>query len=237
MALPKINDVPRYEITIPSTNKVVRFRPYLVKEEKILLLALESQDEKLISNTILDIVEGCLDGKVNKKELTSFDVEYLFTQIRAKSVGETSKLYFYCTREECDEENEVTVDLSKVTINVNQTINKVALKDNVVIEQKYVPYFDIINSNILQSGSDVESLYKLIAKSIVAVCTDDEKINTKDEPVEDLYEFINNLTSLQYESLKQFVNNAPAIEQHVRFKCSKCGHDNSIHLKGIKDFF
>ena len=105
MALPKLNDAPKYEIAVPSTGQKVRYRPYLVKEEKVLMLAMESQDQRSALNAIVDTIESCVQDDLNTKDLTTFDVEYLFTQIRSKSVGETAKIGVTCTH--CDQQNEI----------------------------------------------------------------------------------------------------------------------------------
>ena len=112
MALPKLNDAPKDEVIIPSTKQEIRFRPFLVKEQKILLMALETKDEKSVLSAITDTLTSCIIDDINISRLTSFDVEYLFTQIRAKSVGETANMIFKCT--ECEAENEVDLKLDDI---------------------------------------------------------------------------------------------------------------------------
>ena len=114
MALPKLNDVPKYEITIPSTDKKVYFRPFLVKEQKVLLIALESQDEKQILQAVVDTIKACIYEDIEIDKLAIFDLEYIFLQIRGKSVGETADLIMKCR--ECNHENKVKVDLEEIKI-------------------------------------------------------------------------------------------------------------------------
>ena len=114
MALPKLNDKPKYEIVIPSTQEKVRYRPYLVKEEKVLMLAMESQDQLQMFEAIADTIEACLEEPINKRTLTSFDVEYLFINIRSKSVGENIKITLPC--EKCEHENELNIPLNDIVI-------------------------------------------------------------------------------------------------------------------------
>jgi hypothetical protein len=121
MALPKLNDTPKYDIVIPSTDKKVRYRPYLVKEEKVLMMAMESQDMNAILNAVVDTITACVQEPVEKDKLTIFDVEYMFTQIRAKSVGETSKVGIKCKH--CETSNEVGIDVSSIKINVPKISN------------------------------------------------------------------------------------------------------------------
>ena len=237
MTLPKINDVSKYEINIPSTKQKVRFRPYLVKGEKVLLIALESQDDKMMGNAVLDLVIACLEGDIDKRTLTTYDVEYLFTQIRGKSVGEFSTLSFYCQEENCDHENEVKINLSDIKIPDTQSLIKFQLTDEIGIEQKHPSYYDIINSDVLESETEIETLYKLVVKSIIAVTTEDERLLIKDEPPEEVYNFVNNLTSQQFESLRSYVDSAPTIKLGVDYKCKKCDNENHIELVGMRDFF
>ena len=121
MALPKLNDTPKYSVKIPSTQKTVRFRPFLVKEEKVLLLAMESDDTKDIVLAILDTISACVADNIDVKKLTTYDVEYLFTQIRAKSVGETTSVSIEC--ESCKEKNQVTVDINSIQVHGLNNVN------------------------------------------------------------------------------------------------------------------
>src|SRR6056300_818118 len=118
MALPKLNETPKYEVEIPSTGKTVRFRPYLVKEEKVLMMAFESGDQKAALRAIVDTIEACIVDKIDATNLATFDVEYLFTQIRSKSVGESSTLMIKC--KECEKQNEYKFDVSQVNVNVEK---------------------------------------------------------------------------------------------------------------------
>ena len=108
MSLPKLNSVPKFEVTVPSTQEVVKFRPFLVKEEKVLMMAVESQDLGASVKAVVDTIDACIEGGIDKKTLTTFDVEYLFTQIRTKSVGESAKFNLKC--EKCEEDNEIKIE-------------------------------------------------------------------------------------------------------------------------------
>ena len=146
MALPKLNDAPKYDVIIPSTKQEIRFRPFLVKEQKILLMALETKDQKSILNAITDTLKSCIVDEINVSRLTSFDVEYLFTQIRAKSVGESTKIGFLCTK--CETENEVTIKLDDIKIDVPKKKMSVAINDQYTIDMKYPTYMSMLNENI-----------------------------------------------------------------------------------------
>ena len=130
MALPKLNDMPKYSVTIPSLKREVRIRPFVVKEEKILLVAMESQDPKQIAHAIIDTIESCVQDDIDTQKMTSYDVEYLFTQIRGKSVGETTNIGVNCPS--CEHQNEVTVNLSEIKIRGEIPNHKINLTDNVI---------------------------------------------------------------------------------------------------------
>jgi hypothetical protein len=237
MALPKINDLPNYTVVIPSTGKTVKFRPYLVREEKTLLIASESQDMTLISNTILELINCCIVDPIDVKVLTPYDVEYLFTQIRAKSVGETTVVLYPCHSSECAHVNEVSINLTDIKVNSSSANKSIKLTDTVTIEMKHIPYYDYANRDIIDSESDTETLYKTVVYSIEAVCTEDERILVKDEPIEDVFDFVNDLKPHQFELLKEFIENNPTLSYDAHFTCEKCSQPNTIYLRGLSDFF
>ena len=160
MSLPKLNNVPKYKITVPSTNQEITFRPFLVKEEKILLIALESQDPKQIADAITDTVTSCIFEEINKKDLKSYDIEFLFLKIRAKSVGETSKLVFKC--ESCETENEVSVNIDDIKLEVKQTDNVVKITDNIHVEMKHPTFESISRNEKLITESPTTQVFGLI---------------------------------------------------------------------------
>ena len=150
MALPKLNnDTPTYELIIPSTKKSVRFRPFLVKEQKNLLIAMESKDAKQILNSMLSCLDSCVEG-INTNDLATFDVDYMFTQIRSKSVGEISEIMTNCAN--CNHQNKVSVDLSKIDMNaesVKETI--IPITDKISVKMKYPTYKDMMENEKLFS--------------------------------------------------------------------------------------
>jgi len=136
MALPKLNDNLKFEMTIPSTDKVVTYRPYLVKEEKILLSAFESQDQKQSMRAMVDTIVACVNESIKSSELSTFDVEYMFTQIRSKSVGEIANLMLKCNAEGCDKSTETQVDLSTIEIEKTEVDNIIPITDDISIEMR-----------------------------------------------------------------------------------------------------
>lgn len=238
MALPKLsNDRPVYEMVIPSTKETVKYRPFLVKEQKSMLVAFESQDPKQILDSMLVSIESCVPGvKVNK--LATFDIDYMFTQLRSKSVGETSTVLYACS--ECNEQNEVKINLQEVQMEnkeLKETI--IQINDDISVEMKYPTYNDMIAGNIF-SGEKVSATNMLmdsIKSCMHAVQTKDENILLAHEPKEELDTFINSLTNEQLEKMTEFVENLPTLVHDVDFECVKCKHLNKITLRGLQDFF
>ena len=237
MALPKLSDVPKYDIIIPSTGVKTKYRPYLVKEEKILLMAVETGDEKEISNATIELIKSCVEAKIDARRLTVFDMEYLFTQIRSKSVGEKATVVLKC--QSCEHENPVDILLSDALVELKDGIkNMIPLTDKISAEMRYLSYYDLLDDNVLrESKTEAELLFNTILSSIEAIHTEDERLVLKDEPKEEVIEFINNLTTSQFDRLKEFVEHTPQVKLDVNYKCESCGHDNHLTLRGLQDFF
>lgn len=236
MALPKLNDVPKYELVIPSTGKTVSFRPFLVKEQKVLLMALESQDEKQVLNAIVSTITSCLYDNIRFDSLTTFDIEYLFTQIRAKSVGEKSTVNLKCM--ECEELNEVIIPLDDIKVNMGNVDKIIKINDKFSIEMKYPKYSAILLAPEEKQGdSFTEAIYEMAVMCLGYLITEEERINFDDEPRESIDGFLENLTANQFEQIMEFVNNIPKLTHDVEYTCDKCNHDNKITLQGIQDFF
>ena len=159
MALPKLNNFPEYETIIPSTNKTIKYRPFLVKEQKVLLIAMESQDTKQIINAVTNTILACVKDKISINALTTYDVEYLFTQIRAKAVGEKATINNNC--EKCETPNEVSIDLSKVVVNMTEKSSAViVLSDDIKLTLRHPGYNDISKMDI--GLSNTESMMGLV---------------------------------------------------------------------------
>ena len=236
MALPKLNESVRYEIQIPSTMKVVTYRPYLVKEEKILLQAHESNDEKTAMRAMLDTVVACIYDNVDIDSLTSFDVEYLFTMIRAKSVGETSTLNGVCSAKDCDGKTDVTIELSSIDIPTppKDISNIVEINPEISIELRY-PSYNAFMSNFSDGMSESDYGLGMINHCILAILTPNERITEWSQ--KEMNEFIDSMTSVQFEKLGGFLGTIPSLKQEVEFTCKKCGHENKLTLEGLQDFF
>ena len=238
MALPQLkNDVPKYEMTIPSTGETVRYRPFLVKEQKVLLVAFESKDSKQILNSMLDCLSTCIPN-TKIADLATFDVDYMFTQVRSKSVGETSTLMHAC--KECNEENEVKIRLDSIKVDIGEEWKEtveVEISKDITVELKYPSYKDISYINVEENSSDTEMLMDTITACMKAVKTEDEYLLIKDEPKEEVEKFINSLTNQQLEKITEFATNAPKLSHTQTYECKKCKTENKIELSGLQDFF
>lgn len=238
MALPVLsNDKPMYEVVVPSSQETFKFRPFLVKEQKSLLIAYESQDMKQILNAMINCIETCVPG-INIKELATFDVDYVFTQVRAKSVGETSTIRSACV--DCNEENEVVINLEKVKMKASEIKTKmIPITDTVSIEMKYPTYDDMLrNPNYNNPAvSQAELLFESIISCMHAVQTGDDKIIISQESREEIEKFVNSLTNEQLTKITDFVESMPAMQHEEKFTCKKCQHENTVQLKGLQDFF
>lgn len=234
MALPKLNDVPKYELTIPSTDKKVYFRPFLVKEQKVLMMALETQDDKQILKSITDTIEACLEEDINVNTLATFDVEYMFTQIRAKSVGETTEILAECTH--CNAQNKVKVKLDDIKIDVNKDDQIIKLNELYTIKMRYPKYTSMISKDEGET-SVTKVLYNLVMTCLDELRTENEIIKFDDEPESEVVSFIENITTDQFDMLLKFVNELPSLKHDIEFKCESCNEENKLTLQGIADFF
>jgi|TARA_B100000035_G_scaffold51741_1_gene40356 hypothetical protein len=235
MALPKLNDTPKYSVKIPSTQMTVRYRPFLVKEEKVLLLAMESDDTNDIILAILDTISACVADNIDVNKLTTYDVEYLFTQIRAKSVGETTNVNIEC--ESCKEPNAVSIDINSINVEGLDGINyNVQLSPDMQLELKHPTYSDIFNDPTINGEDTTETLFAMIRHSMKNLKTEDEIINLENESAENLDEFIGSMNTEQFDQVRQFIDTVPVLQYDVEFDC-KCGTHNKKELRGIQSFF
>jgi len=236
MTLPILNSSPKYEMTIPSIGESVRFRPFLIKEEKSMLIAAESGDNRTILNSLLDTLKACVDAEINETKLTTFDIEYMFLQLRAKSVGETTKVGIKC--EACDHTNALDVNLSEIEINKpDESNNIIKLTDDISVELGYPSFSDLLNSGIDSTGmTSAENLFKMINYCFKTVMTKDEKFNLKDHSLEEITNFIDSLDTAQFAEIRKFIDNIPRIKQDFEIVCTECGHVTKNRLEGMANF-
>lgn len=243
--LPKI-DVPMYDLVLPLSKKKVKFRPFLVKEEKILLMAMESDDDKASLLSIKQILNNCcLSDDVDIETLPIVDLEFFFLNLRARSVSEMVELQYKCNnkiKEEDGSEKDcnhiVPIEINVLDINPklpeNHT-NKVALTDKLGVIMKYPTISSIENTN--SDSGEVDLLMNILHDSIESVYDEENIYHTKDVSKEELTEFIEGLTKDQFSKIQQFFDSIPKIKKDVEFKCSKCGYEEKIAIEGMQNFF
>lgn len=234
MALPKINNVPKYTLIVPSTKKQITYRPFFVKEQKVLLIALESRDENQILKATTDMIAACVDENINVTKMPTFDVEYIFTQIRSKSVGETTKIDLSCTS--CNEYTEVEISLDQIKIDIPDKNNEIKLNDTYTVVMKYPSYTDIVKIKS-KRGTITSTMYESVLLSLDKLKTPDEIISFAEETEEEINNFLESLTSEQFKQLVKFVDSTPTLKHDIKFTCSKCKAANKRTLKGLQDFF
>jgi hypothetical protein len=237
MALPKMN-APLYNVTIPSSKKEVKFRPFLVKEEKSLLLAQQSEDPKVMINTLKSIIENCIVDDVDVDKLATFDYEYLFTQIRAKSVGEIVELLFLC--DTCDDDKakaQVNLDISKFKVEFPEGHdNKISLFDDVGIVMNNPTLATLDKLEKIKEG-DVNSIFDVVADCMESVYTTEEVFNTKDQTKQEVIDFLENLTQEQFKKIESFFLTMPKLHQKVEYNCPVCNKHHVKTMEGLASFF
>ena len=237
MALP-IVETPRYELTLPSSDVKVQYRPFLVKEEKILYMALESGDEQQMQSATKDILKSVTYNKIDVETLPTFDVEYIFLQVRAKSVGEVAKFKIICPDDK-ETYGEVEVDVSKVEVQVDDKhTNNVVLdeKRKLGVVMKYP------NMKVLYSTSNIKEMkYDDIMKLVIG-CVDyiyegEKNYPTKESTTEELQSFFENLSQDQFVSMRKFFESMPRLRHTTKVKNPKTGIESTVTFSGLQDFF
>jgi len=236
MALPKLN-TPTYELEVPSTDEKIKYRPFLVKEEKILLMAMESKDNAQIINAVKDIVSSCTFEKLNVATMPMFDMEYIFLNIRAKSVGEISKLKVLCPDDKKTYAS-VELDLTKVEVQVGDDhTNKIELTDDMGMIMTY-PTID----SFLESGIETvnaNNMLDIIGNCVLQIYEQKgEKVyQAKDQTKKELTEFIESMNSGQFKKLQSFFDTMPKLTHTIQVKNPKTKKTSDVKLTGLNDFF
>ena len=236
MALPKI-DVPRYPVVLPSTGESYTMRPYLVKEEKVLLLALESQDPAQIALAVRNLITGCIDDNLNLDECPSFDIESLFLALSGISVGETIPLNPKCQAEGCEELHSVEINIKDITLkDYDPNAHIIKLTDSVGITMRY-PSLEIINEVGVDKFDSIDGIMELVVGCVKTIFDNDNVYDGNNESKQEITDFIESLTSEQFKKVQEFFSNTPALEYNLEFDCDKCEHHNNLELRGLSSFF
>jgi hypothetical protein len=237
MALP-INTTPTYTLVVPSLEKEVKYRPFLVKEEKALLIAQQSEDAVVMVETLKNVIKNCLLTEIDVDLLATFDLEYIFTQLRAKSVGENIELIFPC--DTCEDEKarvQISFDITKLKVVKSEDHKKnIELFGDVGVQMKY-PTIQIIQKLEKLDTNNLDDLFKIMAECVEFVYQGDEVFYAKEQEPGEMIEFLNNLTSEQFKKVQHFFETMPKIKQEVDYNCPVCKKAHHKVLEGIQSFF
>jgi len=238
MNLPKI-DVPIFSVELPSTKEKVTFRPFLVKEQKLFLMNAENNDPKETINVIRQVLKNCVISSLDIDALPVFDLEYLFLNLRARSISEVVNLKYKCNNtvedKVCGTVNEITVNVLEIKPTVYpEHTNKIQLTDSVGICMKY-PTFEMLNEMAGKSEGDV--IMETIYNSIDYIYDNESVYHAKDISRKEIEDFIDNIQQKDLEKLRVFFDTMPKIKKDIEYKCKKCDYQEKIVLEGIQDFF
>jgi hypothetical protein len=239
MALP-MNSTPIYNLVVPSTKKSVTYRPFLVKDQKALLVAQQSADQRVMIDTLKEVIKSCITESIDVNKLAIFDIEYIFTQLRSKSVGETVDIILSCDEDHGSDNEKAklkhTVDLSEIKVQEKEGhTDKIGLFGDVGVVMKY-PNIDDIKK--LQGGEVTnEDTFKLVAASIDYIYDNDAVYHSKDQTEQELMDFINNLTSEQFGKIQSFFDTMPKMTHTINYNCPVCNKAHKVVLEGMESFF
>lgn len=240
MALPKL-DVPTYEVELPVSKKKIKFRPFLVKEQRNLLMAIESDEARTIQQSVLDILNNCTltEGIVIDK-LPIIDVEYYFINLRAKSVGEVVESRYRCNNIVNDKEcgNIMEKDINLMTIKVTQDKKvspEIQLTDKITIKLKY-PEFSVVEDSV-QYDNINDVTFNMIAKSIEYIYDGDQFYYAHEAQPGEMLQFVEQMNQEQFAKVEEFFNNLPKLKEPIDITCSKCGFKHHLEVEGLESFF
>ena len=238
MPLPKIA-TPEYELVLPSTEKTVKYRPFLVKEEKLLLLALESENSKQITQAIKSVLKSCiLTRNVKVEKLPTFDIEFLFLNIRARSVGEEVEVMIVAP-DDGETQIKVTIDLEDIKVEKSEDHQKtIKLDDTLFMDMKYPSLEQFISNNFdINSETDVDQSFELIASCIDKIYNEEEVWDTDDVSKKEVIDFLNQMNSSQFKDIEKFFETMPKLSHTIEVTNPVTKVKSSVVLEGLSSFF
>ena len=229
MALPKL-ETPIYELTLPSTGEKISFRPFLVKEYKILLTSLDAENAE-INRVVSELVDACTFNKLKIDTLANFDIEYIFLNMRAKSIGEITNLLLNCNN--CDNQISIDLNLTEATVEKSEGhVSKIKLTEDIIVEMRYPKFDEMIN---IYQNFKSDKIVEMLSDCIKTVYTEDKIYD--DYTKEEMLEFVNSFSKSQFELIENFFLTMPKLVQHIEQDCDKCGAHNTMTLEGLQNFF
>jgi len=240
MPLPKLK-YPTFFDKIPSTKESVEYRPFLVKEQKVLLIASESGDQKSIKEAMKKTLQACIISKINIDELATFDIEYLFLRIRSKSISEKLEIVFSHVGavnkkgESCEHKTKVSVDLDPVTVQFDSEHSSIInVSDSVTLKMRY-PNID--SSDTLGIDNNAGNVFDLVGKCISVISVGEETFNSDDYTTEEMREFLEQFTTPEFKKVERFFETMPKLKHKISYKCGACLQEDEYTLEGQSDFF
>ena len=237
MPLPKIS-TPTYELVIPSTKKKIKYRPFLVKEEKVLIIAMESENTTTIANAVKEVISNCvLTRGVKVNELATFDIEYLFLNIRGKSVGEEVEVLVTCPDDgETKVPTVITLDEIEVQFDKNHS-RDIKLDDELSMRLKYPSMDEFVKSNFTLNDIDVDDTFEIVMSCVEQIYNEEESWSTKDCTKKEMREFIEQLSSKQFKEVEKFFATMPKLSHTINITNPNTGVENEVVLEGLASFF
>ena len=236
MALPQVV-LPTYELEIPSNGKKIKYRPFVVKEEKLLLLALETEDEKEIENAVKTLLKGCIQSRVKIEDLAIFDLEYIFLQIRAVSVGEVVEMNVTCKD---DNETQVRYNLNLTEVKVNKPeghSSKIMLSDDLGIMMKYPAWKEFVTGSIMGQSATADGIVDIVASCIDQIFDAEDVYDSSTTSKKEFVQFVEGLTNSQFEKIQEFFESTPRLEHSFTVKNPKTGEPSEFTISGLASFF
>jgi hypothetical protein len=238
MSLPKI-DSPTYELTLPSSNRKIKYRPFLVKEEKLLIIAMESEDMTQIANAIKQVLDNCIITKgIKIDKLSTFDIEYLFLNVRGKSVGETVEVLVTCP-DDGDTQVPVTIALSDIQVQKDsEHSNIIKLNDEYYLKMRYPSLEEFVRENFdADEIGQIEQSFDMIARCVEQIYNEEESWAGSDHTNEELMEFVEGLGSSQFKDIEKFFATMPKLSHTVKVKNPNTGIESDVVVEGLASFF
>ena len=236
MALPKLG-YPTYELELPSTGKTIKYRPFLVKEEKVLLLALDSKDEKQVINAVKDLIKNCVTTRIKVDTLPSFDLEYLFLKIRGASIGETIILTVTCL-DDNETQVEANINIDEVEVFKPEGHDKkIMFDDKTGLVMRYPSMKEFVDREFLQKEMKTDEVYGFIADSIDQIFDDEEVYDSSTTTKKEFRSFVDSLTTKQFEKIQKFYETSPKLSHTFKVVNPKTGKESSYTIEGLQSFF
>ena len=240
MALPKI-DTPIYDLTLPLSKKEIRFRPFLVKEQKNLLMAMEADDKEAIEKNVKQVLINCtLTEDIDIDKLPVIDVEFYFLNLRARSVGEVIENSYRCDNEieekKCGNIMKTSLNILDIKVeNNDEDKSQIQLTDNIFLKLRYPEYSLLKKMARLEDASSIA--FEMIAECVEYIFDGEQYYYSNEVPIAEMIEFIENLNQQQFEKIESFFSNMPKLQRKIEIKCSRCGFDHRIDVEGLESFF